>query len=110
MTADFSCAVGYPGLVLAALDRRPTRAAVSAHLRDSVHLHLVPTGPGGGTWDNPVGQSPAPPSAVTIVAEAVGFCRLIANRTTPADLDPYITGDRESADAVLAAAGTLTLD
>jgi hypothetical protein len=64
----------------------------------------------GGTWDIAVSQSPSAPAAVTIVADAVGFCRLAANRITTADLDPYVTGDQDRAAAVLAAAVTLALD
>jgi uncharacterized protein (TIGR03083 family) len=86
------------------------QVAIRAGLHDSVRVHLVLTGPGGGTWDIEVGQSPSAPAAVTIVADAVGFCRLAANRVTPADLDPYVTGDQDSAAAVLAVASTLALD
>ncbi len=85
-------------------------AAIRARLNDSVRVHLVLTGPGGGTWDIAVGKSTLAPAAVTIVADAVGFCRLAANRITPADLEPYVTGDQDRAAAVLAAATTLALD
>jgi uncharacterized protein (TIGR03083 family) len=83
------------------------QAAIRARLNDSVRVHLVLTGPGGGTWDIAVGQSLSAPAAVTIVADAVGFCRLAANRITTADLDPHVTGDQDRAAAVLAAAATL---
>jgi uncharacterized protein (TIGR03083 family) len=86
------------------------QVAIRAGLHDSVRVHLVLTGPGGGTWDIEVGQSPSAPAAVTIVADAVEFCRLAANRVTPADLDPYVTGDQDRAAAVLAVASTLALD
>jgi uncharacterized protein (TIGR03083 family) len=86
------------------------QAAIRARLNDSVRVHLVLTGPGGGTWDIAVGQSPSAPAAVTIVADAVGFCRLAANRVTTAGLDPHVTGDHDRAAAVLAAAATLALD
>jgi uncharacterized protein (TIGR03083 family) len=86
------------------------QAAIRARLNDPVRVHLVLTGPGGGTWDITVGQSPPAPPAVTIVADAVGFCRLAANRVTTADLDPHVTGDQDRAAAVLAAAATLALD
>ncbi|HEY3870480.1 MAG TPA: maleylpyruvate isomerase family mycothiol-dependent enzyme [Actinocrinis sp.] len=86
------------------------QAAIRASLDDPVQVHLVLTGPGGGTWDVAVGQSPSAPAAVTIVADAVGFCRLAANRITGAELDPYITGDQDRATAVLAAASALALD
>jgi hypothetical protein len=45
-----------------------------------------------------------------IVTDALGFCRLAANRITPAELDPYVTGDLDRAAEVLAAACTLALD
>lgn len=83
------------------------RAAARARLNDFVQVHLVLTGPGGGTWDIAVGQGPSAPAAVMIVADAAGFCRLAANRITVADLDPYVTGDQDRAAAVLAAATTL---
>jgi uncharacterized protein (TIGR03083 family) len=97
-------------------------AADRAGLREPVDVHLVLTGPGGGTWDLMLGQGtpspaarPAPPGpsapvAVAIVADAVGFCRLAANRITPAELDVFMTGDPDRAAEVLAAACTLALD
>jgi len=55
--------------------------------------------------------SAAPPTPSTgCLADAPGFCRLAANRITPAELDPYVTGDRDRAAEVLAAACTLALD
>lgn len=86
------------------------QAAAQARLDEPVRVHLVLTGPGGGTWDVAVGQGSPDPAAVTIVADTVGFCRLAANRLTPAGLDPYVAGDRGRATAVLAAAATLALD
>ena len=44
------------------------------------------------------------------MTDAVGFCRLAANRVTPAELGPYVTGDEGRAVSVLAAATTLALD
>jgi len=54
--------------------------------------------------------SPPAAASVAIVTDAVGFCRLAANRVTPADLDVSVTGDPARAAAVLAAAATLALD
>lgn len=88
-------------------------AASQAGLREPVDVHLVLTGPGGGTWDITAGQGfkgPEAPAAVTIVAGAVEFCRLAANRITPAELDAWVTGDPGRAAEVLAAACTLALD
>jgi uncharacterized protein (TIGR03083 family) len=76
-----------------------------------VDVHLVLTGPGGGTWDVMIGQGEDPgQEGVAIVADAVGFCRLAGNRVTPAELGPHITGDESRAVSVLAAASTLALD
>jgi uncharacterized protein (TIGR03083 family) len=85
-------------------------AAARTGLREPVDVHLVLTGPGGGTWEITVGQSPPDPVDVAIVTDAVGFCRLAGNRVTPAELDVYITGDSGRAAGVLAAASTLALD
>jgi uncharacterized protein (TIGR03083 family) len=93
-------------------------AAARTGLRERVDVHLVLTGPGGGTWDVTVGQQPdgrepdgqGPGSDVAIVTDAVGFCRLAANRTTPAELGPHVTGDAGRAAEVLAATSTLALD
>jgi uncharacterized protein (TIGR03083 family) len=94
-------------------------AAVRAGVPGPGRLHLVLTGPGGGTWDlewdperDPETASAARPgpAGVSIVADAVGFCRLVSDRMTPAELAPYITGDRDQAAGVLTAAATLALD
>ena len=94
-------------------------AAVRAGMPGPGRLHLVLTGPGGGTWDlewdpewDPETASAArpDPAEVSIVADAVGFCRLVSDRMTPAELDPYISGDRDHAAGVLTAAATLALD
>ena len=88
-------------------------AAARTALRERVDVHLVLTGPGGGTWDVTVGQEAdglGSGQDVVIVTDAVGFCRLAANRTTPAELSPHVTGDAGYAAVVLAAATTLALD
>ncbi len=79
-------------------------------LREPVSLHLVLTGPGGGTWDVTVGGRAGDPAPVSIVTDAVGFCRLVANRVDAADLDLHVTGDPGRAVDVLAAAAALALD
>jgi uncharacterized protein (TIGR03083 family) len=94
-------------------------AAVRAGMPGPGRLHLVLTGPGGGTWDLEWDPEWAPetaragrpgPAEASIVADAVGFCRLVSDRVTPAELDPYIAGDRDHAAGVLTAAATLALD
>jgi uncharacterized protein (TIGR03083 family) len=84
-------------------------AAAMAGLSEPTNVHLVLTGPGGGTWDVPIGRPP-PSSAVTIVADAIGFCRLVANRATCDMLELHVTGDPNRATEVLAAASALALD
>jgi uncharacterized protein (TIGR03083 family) len=81
-----------------------------AGLPEPVDVRLVLTGPGGGTWDVTVGGGPPATEAISIVTDAVGFCRLAANRIAPAELDVSVTGDPARAAAVLAAATTLALD
>ena len=85
-------------------------AAAQAGVHEPADIHLVLTGPGGGTWDVAVGDRQPDPAAVTIVTDTVGFCRLAGNRVTPAELDLYVTGDAELAADVLAAATKLALD
>ena len=89
--------------------------AVTRSGLDPVDVHLVLTGPGGGTWDVAAGDGTASDgtagaASVAIVTDAVGFCRLAANRATMADLDVHITGDSRRAADVLVAASTLALD
>ena len=88
----------------------PHAADRSALVAQPTDLHLVLTGEGGGTWDVPLGERTASvdPTELMIVVDAVDFCRLVANRTTPDALDVHVDGD--GADGVLAAAATLALD
>lgn len=53
---------------------------------------VVLTGPGGGTWQ--FGDPGAAPEA-TLVADVVDYCRVVARRIDPADLDADIVGDRQ---------------
>ena len=63
---------------------------------------IVLTGRGGGVWNQPLqlGLEAGEPS-VTIVADAVEFCRLAAQRIAPADLDAEIDGPMDLAITVL---------
>jgi uncharacterized protein (TIGR03083 family) len=74
------------------------------------HLHLVLTGEGGGTWDVPLGERAPTPDAedLMIVVDAVDFCRLVANRVAPTELD--VRADGDGVDGVLSAAASLALD
>jgi hypothetical protein len=78
--------------------------------REPTVVHLVLTGAGGGTWDVAVGAASPDAVAVRIVADAVAFCRLAANRTSAADLDLHVEGDPQRIAAVLAAVAALALD
>jgi len=74
-------------------------------------LRLVLTGHGGGTWDLVLGDdAAAEPARLSIVTDAVGFCRLAADRIGPADLAAHVTGSQEMAAGVLAATTALALD
>jgi len=116
---DIRQAVGLPSsvpdpstlsLMTQAAARLLPNAAAERGLREPTRVHLVLTGPGGGTWDIPIGDCPPAAAPVRIVTDAVGFCRLVANRTTPDGLDLHVTGDADLAAMVLAAASTLALD
>jgi uncharacterized protein (TIGR03083 family) len=86
-------------------------AAARASLPEPAEVHLVLTGPGGGTWDVTVGAADAvAPAALSIVTDVVGFCRLAANRVAPDELDVHVTGPAGTAAGLLAAASTLALD
>jgi uncharacterized protein (TIGR03083 family) len=85
-------------------------AAAATGFQQATRLRLVLTGAGGGTWDVAIGGDNPASAAVTIVTDAVGFCRLVANRVVPDDLDLHITGDPGRAAAVLAAVPALALD
>jgi uncharacterized protein (TIGR03083 family) len=76
---------------------------------------LVLTGQGGGAWQVTVGgeaqgdEAPRAPDT-RIVADAVDFCRVVANRLEPDDLGYHADGDRGLARRVLSGATTLALD
>jgi uncharacterized protein (TIGR03083 family) len=76
----------------------------------SVDVHLVLTGAGGGTWDVPVGRRVAAAPEVAIVADAVGFCRLVAARLDVDELGGHVTGEPFLVTTVLAGAAALALD
>ena len=84
--------------------------AIKTGLPGPINVRLVLTGPGGGTWDIAIGGDAPEPASVAIVTDVVGFCRLAANRATPADLDLHVTGDPGHAAGVLAATSALALD
>ena len=85
------------------------RAATRASLHEPINMRLALTGT-GGTWDVAVGEGPPDPVSIGIVTDAVGFCRLAANRITPANLDLYGTGDPPPRRGALAATAARALD
>ena len=77
-------------------------------LRQQCCLHLVLTGPGGGT-----GTCRSATRGRSCAGHRHRCCRVlpaVANRVTPADLDLDVTGDPGHVAAVLAAAAALALD
>jgi uncharacterized protein (TIGR03083 family) len=68
-------------------------------------VRFVLTGPGGGTFDQPmqVGQV-AGPIDLIVIADVTDFCRVAAQRLAPSDLPVEIEGDRELALRVLTGA------
>ncbi len=64
-------------------------------------VRIVLTGRGGGTWDIDAAGGVDP---VTLVADAVDYCRVAARRVDPVDLDVVIEGDPGVVTSVLAAA------
>ncbi len=95
-------------LAVAGLPVGVRRAAPDA---DPVAVHLVLTGPGGGTWDVAVGRDRvAAGPEVVLVVDAVDFCRLVADRVGPDDVAVEVEGPVEAAAVVLAGAAALALD
>ena len=116
---DIRSAIGLPPTVPAPSTLRPMTqlatallpfAAAVTDLSEPISVHLVLTGPGGGTWDVAVGEPAEHPGAVGIVTDVVGFCRLFANRISASELDVFVTGDERQAASVLSAAAALALD
>jgi uncharacterized protein (TIGR03083 family) len=72
---------------------------------------VVLTGPAGGTFTVPLApQDQAVEPDVTIVADAVDFCRVAVRRLRPNQLDTAIEGDRALGDLVLASIDALARD
>jgi uncharacterized protein (TIGR03083 family) len=71
---------------------------------------IVLTGQGGGTWQKHLAWGDAGATDVRIVADAVAFCRLVANRLTPDELAADITGDAGLGHDVLLGAAALAFD
>ncbi len=72
---------------------------------------VVLTGPAGGTFTVPLALAPqAADPEVTIVTDAVDFCRVAVRRLRPDQLDAAIEGDRALADLVLTSIDALARD
>jgi len=71
---------------------------------------IILTGPGGGTWQVALDRGQAGPADVRIVADAVSFCRFVANRLPQVELAVSATGDSTLAADILAGAPTVALD
>jgi hypothetical protein len=68
-------------------------------------VRIVLTGAGGGAWVQSLelaGLAGEPD--LTIVADAVEFCRVAAKRRHPAEIDVTVVGDHDLASEVLGAA------
>lgn len=90
----------------------PLALEVAGRARPDATVRLVLTGRGGGTWRRPaaLGGTVRDDDDVLIVADAIGFCRLTANRLSAAELGAYIEGDQSLGAAVLAAMPALAVD
>ena len=88
----------------------PHAARRTAAVADTVELRLVLTGPGGGTWDVPLGPGNGDAAGLLMVTDAVDFCRVVAARLDPEALDVQISGASAHAAGTLAAAASLALD
>jgi len=74
---------------------------------------LVLTGPGAGRWVAHLAhQSPVSSTrhGVTVIADAVAFCRLMAGRRAPADFRIEVDGDVRAAADLIQVAATLGCD
>lgn len=89
------------------LGTMPMALDATGHARPGKVARVVLTGPGGGEWTLGMdGADPAPdaPADVTLTADVVDWCRLVAERLTPEALDCSVEGDEALADDLLAAA------
>ena len=93
-----------------AVSALPTGLANIGRPQPGRTARIVLTGPGGGTWQAALDRGTPGPTDVRVIADAVSFCRLVANRLTPSELAPDIAGDDALAADLLTGAQTLALD
>jgi hypothetical protein len=93
-----------------AVSALPAGLAMIARPRPNRTARMVLTGPGGGTWQASLDRGVPGETDVRIIADAVSFCRMVANRMTPADIEAVVTGDEALAADVFAGAQALALD
>jgi uncharacterized protein (TIGR03083 family) len=74
---------------------------VTDHVPDGM-ARVVLTGSGGGVWDLQLGAGG--PELVSVVADAVDYCRLAARRVAVDEIDALVEGDARLAERLLTAA------
>lgn len=88
----------------------PFLSYLASPLPAGATARIVLTGRGGGTWDlTAVEERAAGGPVVTIVADAVGYCRLASRRLEPDELAPAVRGDAELAGQLFEAARSLAV-
>jgi uncharacterized protein (TIGR03083 family) len=83
----------------------PTGMTLAGVARPGRTARLVLVGPGGGTWTVPLalGEEAGEPE-ITVIADAVDFCRLAATRLDPGELEHEVEGDPHLAHDLLVGA------
>ena len=93
-----------------ALSLLPAAMAIAGHGGEVGTARVVLTGPGGRVWEHSFGATGGSTIDVRVVADAVSFCRLVANRLDPDSFPADVSGDHALARAMFAGARALALD
>ncbi len=114
---DVRRAIGEPVAGPAGADVRAMSDTSLRSLPLSIHVvadqvpngraRIVLTGSGGGVWDLQLGAGGD--ELVTVVADAIDYCRVAARRLTIDELDAVIEGDAELAGRLLTAAAIVAV-
>jgi uncharacterized protein (TIGR03083 family) len=95
----------------------PVGIAIAGRERRNGAVHLVITGPGGGTWDVPFDGSPAVAPTprrrtreASVVVDGAAFCRVVGNRADLATSGARVAGTTAAAADLFTAAAALALD